>query len=215
MKKIPFLIMIVSLTIALSCGKDINSKELSVDKNNQEIINIQEWLSENKNRLDKVTLTDLQAISSEELQKDIFRIIPAENKAQIWRDKLNLLSNSLLDKEQIRLIQQIRTKLNKDFFDPASSNQSENNKFAGEMTKKVIEVFGKKTAERYFARIENSISITSFSDGVDCNCNKSDDWCPDIGSCKGACDNSDSWGCGLFWSKPCNGKCKIGDETID
>lgn len=92
MKKLFLFLSMCFLTSIYSCGDKIKIDDLVLQENSK-VKGFDEWYNSNKSRLHEVTRNELLYIKSEDLQKAIFNIIPAERRTQIWIDKLKEVSN--------------------------------------------------------------------------------------------------------------------------
>ncbi len=128
-------------------------------------------------------------------------------------DVLRKLNNQ----DQISLIQDFKSFLEKYSFDANDLNYSSSLKALQELTVRAKNIFGLENARAILLKIDNnSLDIVTRTGGggggepqADCGCSQSNDWCQSPGKCESERCTVSSWGCGTLWWYKCDGKCKL------
>lgn len=161
--------------------------------------------------------TKISAVLNEknyDTQKIMYRMLSNEDKLQIWQNKIdNMILNDKLNKEQINLIEDLRSNLTAELFDQKKNNDAREI-FKSVYVKKFINKAQFLFKPEYFAsnfyELNNKVSFDS--DKPDCTCNQSSIWscamqsndCQSSDKCKTTSD-----GCGFLTMSSCNGRCYV------
>ena len=194
---------------------------------------IDAWVKTNVNLVEQMSRTQIIKYN-EDTQKAIYRAFKPNQRFKLWEDKLNEVSELNWTQEEEEHIFKLKKEMKEDWFsDDIKLNSNKSlmiemflkswisdgmEKFGwsknliGSMISKTEPLTDTKGTLLYFN--ENQTNIVPFGLVVSCNCNKSDDWCPEVGGfghCNDETCATNSNGCGTLWLSSCNGKCRLFD----
>ena len=223
MKKIEFLFVAIILFMS-SCQKD--DSFYSCDPN------INSWIKSHLTEIGQMSRNDL-IVKKPSVQVAIFRAFSSSQRFQLWNDKIDeVLELGWSDQEQSHILT-LRVTLKEEWFTDEFKRDSLKSQqvhlFLKNWCLEGMARFGwtKKLIGGMVARTErltnkqgtletNGLESTRAAIATDsedsCNCNQSDDWCPQVGGsgrCKNETCSGSSWGCGTLWLDPCNGICRL------
>lgn len=148
------------------------------------------------------------------LQNEIFSSLSPEQKANVWSDKMNQVTNlKIWSTKQINLISEIMSFITPNLYIKGSF---EYNNFVD------FEKNWKLKAQSHFPKITLQHMLTSYnnlppngvpqyepwSEAGDCECSVAHDWCSgNTESCQTCVCGGTSWGCGAFCVFSCDGMC--------
>ena len=205
MKKNKLILSVVLMVLTLgSCNKKENNTLI----NDTENIQI-------KNGKAKTIREQLLLLPQPE-QRLRYMELSAEQKAQVWKDKMNYVLNSIkLSPNQSTAVQDILSELEERIFifdsqEYISFISTHDERWNAEMKN----LFGESLARDIFSEIDNIPSIaggrnSSLGGGSEvCECSRQSDWCGFSSSCFKPEWCYEKPGCGTLWNYLCTGFCK-------
>jgi len=161
-------------------------------------------------------------------QRNAFVLLEPSTKYKIWSDKLGR-DKQYLNDEQIEIVDDLLQIINPEFFGITDVLNSEYEIELNEWMKKAKLVFEKEQYIDTFVSLKSpseEVNSSNFEPepeppfiddglikdelpiggGISCECNTTHDLCVWDRCVKSTCDKS-TYGCGLVWMYPCNGRC--------
>ena len=225
MKKL-FYFSAMALSISLfiySCDKGQFDSKTNEENANTELKkksltydSFDEWIEVYGDSLSSIVRQDI-IIYDVQMQKEIFRRLPAERKSFVWREKFQSFQNSRnLSNKQVTFVESLIEITSPAFFDRAIDETL--NKELKKLITEGLNYFDDRKLLLIMTELGDEISIkTSRAIGggfnVSCECSLASDWCDFLGSsrskCGGDCVSVSSGGCGTFWVYDCDGRCLL------
>jgi hypothetical protein len=168
--------------------------------------------------------TKISAVLNEknyESQKVMYQMLSAEDKFKIWQDKIDeAINNDDLNKNQIILLNEIKSKLLVIYFEDSKSDEKEI--FKNVYLKNYLEKCQKEFEYNYFYKTfftlngklpgDNFDDLDGDGNNPNCTCNQGSIWsCAGVSSdCKSSnkCTSTTD-GCGFLTMFECNGRCYV------
>ncbi len=163
----------------------------------------------------------IQEIKNEKniaVQRVMYNLLTPDEKYRLWSEKIdNIIKDKNLNIEQVSLIKEVKSKLNKNYFD---DSYTDDNKeifkvvYLKEFFKKAKANFSDDFIYLNFYTINTSrVEFVDDNPNTACACYKGTTfWSCGVVSpytCKTPANpcTSKTTGCGLWWQDPCDGKC--------
>jgi hypothetical protein len=171
--------------------------------------------------LDDSKTTRIEEIKNEKniaVQRVMYNLLSPDEKYQLWSRKIdNLTNDKSLNAEQINLLEEVKSKLNRNYFD---NSYSDDNKevfkvvYLKDFLKKAKAIFIDNFIYNNFYTINSSrVEFEDNSPNTSCACYKGTTfWACGVVSpytCKTPADpcTTKTTGCGLWLQDECDGKC--------
>jgi len=164
----------------------------------------------------KSDLLEIINLESREEQRAAFELLETKDKYGIWKLKydlivendFNIFNDKKLNSQQIKLTKEVFNSLKFEYFENKESKNSRIyfDHYLPEMRDKVLDIFTQEEMTLIFSSLmlnNRQIQLP----GIDCNCNRADDWCSGSTTCVMPCTEQSSWGCGWFGAERCDGSC--------
>lgn len=159
--------------------------------------------------VNEYTLSDLHTYT-EETQRMIFQEMNSDNKARIFRERIDYAIDMETDNNVISHLLVLKGKITPDVFEMNIDSSDEIEQYI----EYIIPIVGYDKVKIITTTLGNSAMISNGGGGSavlkKCNCNDLQDWCfgsPYAANCKnGNCLGSMS-GCGNIWRRACDGRC--------
>jgi hypothetical protein len=205
MNWLKFLAIGILLSLISSCSQ---STKYSCDEE------INQWVSNHLKDLQDITRTELAQYPFN-YQVAIYRSLTADNKADIWSEKIDSIEYYNWPQNFYPYIDSLKLKINADFFDPENSISSKN--YCSTILNYILEINGIDT-NQVVCSFFTVMTINEIEDGVyeqqpgpqNCVCNWSIT-CSllSAGRCEsglGGCQSTND-GCGFLYMYSCEGDC--------
>lgn len=197
--------------------------------------NVNNWVTENKSDLIKMTRTDLLRFS-DDYKIPIFRAFTPKQRLACWKEKLNeVLVLNWNNDEKIH-VHTLLKNLDENWFVENNHGdtlyyQTSRDVFLKKWIEKGINELGwslglmhsmvvcmetKVSDNGYLVESIENINSSKSSGQGNCQCSTESDWCnlgmSELGTCVQNAGNykPSSLGCGTLWTFTCNGKCRLG-----
>jgi hypothetical protein len=165
---------------------------------------------DNLNNYENLTNTQQVVLKepNEDLQRNMFRLLSAEEKSQLFITKYaNILKNENLNALQVAFVKKIQA-----FVSPAMYKSNTKPYVEADIKAEALSLFGIKKATRLLASLDTRLDAATMDEFSDvntpnCHCSTGSDWCGSSTFCSTSVDCKSKGGCGTFWTWTCNGIC--------
>ena len=168
--------------------------------------------------INEYTLADMQTYT-EETQRLIFQEMTPENKARIFKERIDYAINLETNTIKINMLNAAKGMLTPSIYSQALDSVSVAN--IEQYVESMIPVFGYDNTKNIVTTlgVTGSNLMAGGSPGggnspapnPKCNCNQKEDYCfgPALVKCRAIICDGKVDGCGIWWKAPCNGKCGL------
>jgi len=209
MKKIIFLCSLLATLSLVSCHKEQATIPESENRD-ENIKNMMVYASD----IEEYTLAILQTYTIE-MQRDLFKEMSPENKARIWRERIDYeIEHTTSTEEQLAALNSLKEHITPEFWSGGSTA------FVTEWTEANIVLMGYERMKGIVTTLGAERPSGGGGGGgttspglAKCNCNTSSDWCTGRYATYGRCSTTVSectgtdLGCGTLWLYSCMGTC--------